>query len=161
MTEYPVFMRRSFPNSFDRRNAGFTMIELLIVIAIIGIILTIGVFNGRQALTSQQERAAVNSLRQASWQGATAAAARGSPVLMTRENSELLLRVGNADGNVIRREELPAGLNTNLPEGVVLIFTPPGKIRPDFVPAPGEYWVEADGRRLELEFSVIGEVEAR
>lgn len=137
------------------------MIELLIIVAIIGIILAIGVFNGRQALTSQQERAAVNSLRQASWQGATAAAARGRPVFLTHENSELLLRVGNADGNVIRREQLPPGLDSNLPEGTVLVFTSPGKIDPEFVPAPGQYWVEADGRRLALEFSVIGEVEAR
>lgn len=137
------------------------MIELLIVIAIIGIILGFGVFNGRQALTSQQERAAVNSIRQSAWQGATAASARGVAVWMTLEEGELLLRQGSNDGRVIRREELPQGLETNIPSGTLLVFTPPGKVRPDTLPAPGEYWVGASGRTLELEFSMIGEVVAR
>ena len=137
------------------------MVELLIVLAIIGIILSVGVFNGRRALTAQEERAAVNTLRQTSWQGATAAAARGRPVIMVRDGRRLSLRLDNADGQVLRSEELPAGVDTNLPNGTVLVFTPPGKIRTDQVPEPGEYWFEAGGRRLELEFSVIGEVEIR
>lgn len=137
------------------------MIELLIVIAIIGIILGFGVFNGRQALTSQQERAAVNSIRQAAWQGATAASARGSSVWMTLERDELLLRQGSPTGRVIRREALPQGLETNIPTGTLLVFTPPGKVRPDTLPTPGKYWVGAAGRTLELEFSMIGEVVAR
>lgn len=137
------------------------MVELLIVLAIIGIILGVGVFNGRRALTAQEERAAVNTLRQTSWQGATAAAARGRPVLLVRDGQELSLRLGDADGQVLRSEELPAGVDTNLPDGTVLVFTPPGKIRADMVPEPGEYWFAAGGRSLDLEFSVIGEVEIR
>ena len=143
------------------RASGLTLIEVLIALAIIGIVLTLGVFNGRQALAGQQERAAINSIRQASWQGATAAAARGEPVLMTIEANELLLRAGANGNQIIRREALPVGLNTNLPSGGFIVFTPPGKIRSDTLPEPGEYWIEAGGRRVLLEFSVIGEVEAR
>jgi len=39
--------------------AGITLLELLVVVAIIGIIAGVGVFNGRRALQSQQEQAAV------------------------------------------------------------------------------------------------------
>lgn len=147
--------------SVSQRYLGLTLVEVLIVLAIIGIILGLGVFNGRQALTAQQERAAVNSIRQAAWQGATAAAARGRAVHMTVEDGELLLRLESASGRVLRREELPRDLETNIPEGTLLEFTPPGKVVPGSLPAPGDYWVGAAGRTLELEFSMIGEVQAR
>src|SRR5690625_8007537 len=87
------------------RIQGLTLIEVLIVLAIIGIILGVGVFNGRQALTGQQERAAVNSIRPSAWQGATAAAARGARVFLRDADNELLLRLENQEnGRAIRRQ---------------------------------------------------------
>jgi len=144
------------------RIQGLTLIEVLIVLAIIGIILGLGVFNGRQALTGQQERAAVNSIRQSAWQGATAAAARGARVFLRVEDNELLLRLENQEnGRVIRRESLPRDFVSNIPEGTLLEFTPPGKVVPETLPAPGQYTVGVGDRTLELEFSLIGEVVAR
>lgn len=143
-----------------RSQAGFSVLELLIVLAIIGVVVGIGVFNGRQALDRQQERAAFNSLRQTVWQGATAASARGQRVFLQLSGRELSLRIGSAGGTQLRSENLPAGVDTNLPQGTILIFEPPGKIQSDLLPEAGEYWFEAGSSRLDLIFSIIGEVEA-
>jgi len=143
-----------------RSQAGFSVLELLIVLAIIGVVVGIGVLNGRQALDRQQERAAFNSLRQTVWQGATAASARGQRVFLQLSGRELSLRIGSASGNQLRSENLPAGVETNLPQGTVLIFEPPGKIESGLLPAAGQYWFEAGSNRVDLIFSVIGKVEA-
>src|SRR5690625_2173040 len=107
------------------RIQGLTLIEVLIVLAIIGIILGLGVFNGRQALTGQQEQAAVNSIRQSAWQGATAAAARGARVFLRVEDNELLLRLENQEnGRVIRRESLPRDFVSNIPGHAAGVHAP-------------------------------------
>lgn len=135
------------------------MIELLIVIAIIGIILTIGVFNGRQALNTQEETAALNSLRQSVWQGATAASARGEVTELVRSGDRL--EVITSNGEILRSETLPAGVTSNLPQGTILVFTPPGKIDSATLPYPGQFSMSTGNRRVEIEFSAIGEVRIR
>lgn len=142
---------------------GFTLIEVLIVVAIIGIIAGVSVINGRAALNTQEESAAVNTVRQTAWQGATAASARGQAIEMVREGNELLLRVQTQRGNgaVITRRDLPAHLETNLPQGTILRFLPPGKVDPDSLNAAEGFYIGSGANRQELEFSVIGEVRAR
>lgn len=135
---------------------GFTMLELLLVIAIIGVLVGIGVFSARRVLAGQQESAAVNTIRQTVWQGATAAAARGQEAKLVLEDGQLELRVGAA---VIRTEELPGGVSTNLP--AELVFTPPGKLAEDSLEAlraAQPLWIQTSERQYRLEVSVIGEV---
>lgn len=144
----------------QRNQAGFSMIELLIVLGILGVVLGIGIFNGRQALDSQQERAAFNTLRQSAWQGATAAASRGERVYLQLSGRELSLRLGSTTGRQLRADTFPSGISTNLPQGTVLVFEPPGKVLAGMLPEPGHYWFQSGGSALELQFSVIGEVEA-
>lgn len=143
-----------------RRSKGLTLLELLVVVAIIGVVAGIGVFNGRRALQSQQEQAAVRSIQQSIWQGATAASARGIETELVRSGSQLLVREV-LSGRILRREELPAGVSTNLPTGQVLRFTPPGQIARTTLDAlPRPLWVQTSDRRYHLRVSLIGEVRA-
>ncbi len=136
------------------------MIELLLVIGILGIILSIGVFNGRQALTSQEERSAVTSIQQSVWQGATAASARGEVVTLRLEGQNLVLRADQS-GRELRSEEMPEGLNSNIPQGTFLVFTPPGRIEASSLSKASGLWVETGARRYNLEFSAIGEMRVK
>jgi prepilin-type N-terminal cleavage/methylation domain-containing protein len=143
------------------RQNGFSIIELLVVLAIIGVVVGIGVFNGLRVLQGQQERAAVRSIQQSIWQGATAASARGVETELVRNDRQLLVREV-VSGRTLRREELPAGVSTNLPAGQVLRFTPPGRVAIATLRAlPEPLVVEASGRRYQLRVSLIGEVQAQ
>jgi len=141
---------------------GLSLLEVLVVIAILAVVLAIGVFNGRRAVTAQGEIAALNSLQQTVWQGATAASARGQIVTMRMEDRDLVLRLGLADdGQVLRRETLPNEVSTNMPQGRVLEFTPPGKVEINSLAAAQDYYLATSDGRSYFEFSVIGEVRIR
>lgn len=140
--------------------AGISLIEILVVLAIVGIALGIGFFNGRGLLEGRREVAAVNSLRQSVWQAATAASARGRSVQLVLGGRTLEVRDG---ATVIRRDELPDGVSTNLPQGVVLSFTPPGKVTPASLAAVQALspYISTGKSTYQLEFSLIGEVRAQ
>ncbi|MFA5551018.1 MAG: prepilin-type N-terminal cleavage/methylation domain-containing protein [Trueperaceae bacterium] len=139
------------------RFRGITIIELLIVLAIFGVVVGIGALSGRGALSGQQERAAIRSIQQSVWQGASAASARG-------RNTELI-HIGNRievrevdSGQSIRSEELPSGIITNLPN---LVFTPPGKISAEsFEGVADGISVQSSAGTTLLRVSIIGEVVA-
>lgn len=141
----------------EARVSGITLIELLVVLAVLGIVIGIAVFSNRDALTGQQEQAAIRSIQQSVWQGASAASARGRNTELIHVGRQIEVReVGN--GNLIRSEELPAGISTSLPN---LVFTPPGKISEASFSevADGITVVSSSGTTL-LRVSIIGEVVA-
>ena len=70
---------------------GFTMLEVLIVIAIIGIVAGMGVVSGRKVAQRQNQNAASRSIQQLFWQGATGAAARGVEVTLERNDDVFTL----------------------------------------------------------------------
>jgi type II secretory pathway pseudopilin PulG len=139
--------------------AGVTVLELLVILAIVAVIATIGVFNGRRMLQGQEERAAIASVQQAVWQGATNAAARGVASSLYRSAETLTLQDGS--GRVLRRFTLPRTVTTNLPSGLILTFTPPGKVEPSTLAAlPDPLLMSASGKTTRLTISLIGEVRA-
>lgn len=147
----------------QRRRAGFTLIELLIVLAIIGIIGAIGVFNGRRALQSQQEQAAIVSIQQSVWQAATAAAARGVETELVRSGESFVVQYADEENQTrtLRSFELPESVSTNLPQGRVLSFTPPGKIDAATLQSlPDPVVVTTSDKTTTLMISLIGEVKA-
>lgn len=144
-----------------RHQRGLTTIELLIVMAILAIVATIGIMNYRQVLRGQEERAAVQSIQQTVWQGATAAAARGVLVNLVRSGNQFTL-VDVASGAVLKRFDLPDGVTSNWPAGQPLVFTPPGKVSPaslNVLPSPLTV-TSSQGRVTRLTVSLIGEVRA-
>jgi prepilin-type N-terminal cleavage/methylation domain-containing protein len=141
---------------------GFTLIEVLIVLAIIGVLSGIGFISGRRVLRGQQDRSAVNTLQQSVWQGATVAASRGIRTVLYRDANDLQVRAVNDDGttgDVIRTFSLPDGVATNLPATESLVFTPPGKVEPSTLASlPDPLTLVANGTTYDVSISLIGEV---
>lgn len=157
----PMESQSSLPPTFNRyrpavrSNRGITMVEMLVVLGVLGVLLGLSVFSGRGALERQQEKAAIRSIQQSVWQGASAASARG-------RNTELVLVGRRIDvrevdsGRLVRTEELPSGVTTNLPN---LVFTPPGKISADsFALVRDGISVSSSAGTTMLQVSIIGEV---
>jgi type II secretory pathway pseudopilin PulG len=142
------------------RVAAFSIVELLIILAILGIIAGVIAINGRRVLAGQQERAALTSIRQSVWDGATAAAARGTTVELVRTSDALVVRdVGSS--SPLRTFVIPSSVATNLPMGQVLEFTPPGRVDLATLQAlPSPLTVTVNGHTFELHISIIGEVKA-
>ncbi|AEB11452.1 prepilin-type N-terminal cleavage/methylation domain-containing protein [Marinithermus hydrothermalis] len=140
------------------KQQGFTLIEFLIVATILGVALSIAAFEGWRMLRGQEQRAAVSSVQQLFWQGATAAASRGARLELVRVGRVLEVRA-EADGRVLRRFELPDGVTTNLPEGRLAVFTPPGRVNLA-ASFPNPFTVRAGGRTYRFTVSLIGEVKA-
>jgi prepilin-type N-terminal cleavage/methylation domain-containing protein len=140
-----------------RGSEGLTLIELLIVLAIIGIAAAMAFTNGRGIVQSQQERAALGSLQRTIWQGATGAAARGEVLELDRDGRTMSLRVADT-GRVVRTVELPGDGDTTFPEGVSLRFMPPGKVDPATILAlPDPLTITADDTTYDIAISLIGE----
>lgn len=149
------------PETVGRRRSGFSLIELLVLIAVLAITFTLAATEMRGAVRRTAERAGVNTLQQAVWQGATLAAARGFRTELVRAGQELRLqRV--SDGSLLRRFEFEPGVVLNLPDGQVLVFTPPGTVLPASLAAlPDPVEIQAGGTTYRLDVSLIGEVRVR
>ncbi len=140
------------------------MLELLIVIAIIGVVAGLGFLNGNRVAERQSAQAAIATIQQSIWQGATSAASRGTTVELRRVADGFTLSI---DDDVIRTFEIPTNVSTNLgsgEDGVALVFLPPGKV--DFASLTAladlgeDLYVESQYNRYHLQISMIGEVVA-
>lgn len=141
-----------------RRNRGFSVVELLILLAILGLIAGALALNGRRVAAAQQQRAALASVSQSVWEGATAAAARGAPTQLVRTATGLDVQLAS-DGTVLRTFDIPPSVVTNLPMGQVLTFMPPGRVDTASLQAlPSPLTMTVNGHTFKLQVSVIGEV---
>lgn len=147
----------------EARRAGVTLIELIIVIAIIGIVAGFAAISGRAVAQRASERAALNTIQQAVWQGSTLAAARGFRTVLCRDGTDLVVRrvVDQNDpdcsGDALRSYEIDEEVVlTGIADGVSIVFTPPGTIAAGTLPASIN--LTAAGSSYALEVSIIGEV---
>jgi prepilin-type N-terminal cleavage/methylation domain-containing protein len=146
----------------DRR-AGITLIELLVVIAIIGVVAGLAAVSGRVIAQNARERAALNTVQQVVWQGATLAAARGFRTVLCRDATDLSVRqvvdrdAPDCNGDVLRDFEIDEAVTlTGIEDGMSMVFTPPGTIAGGTLPESIE--LTASGSTYALEVSLIGEV---
>jgi Tfp pilus assembly protein FimT len=148
-----------------------TILEFLVVLAIIGIVGALGFLNGRRIADGQSAQAAVATVQQSIWQGATAAASRGREMRLIYDAQENALTLEDVDGNVERTFELPDGASTNIAagssDGLALRFLPPGKVAMSTSdpPAagslqalPGDLHIATGEDTYPLDVSIIGEV---
>ena len=84
-----------------RKSEGITILELVIVLAIIGILGGIAVVSGSTIARRQAAHGAIATFQQSVWQGATAAASRGLTVELIRSGGQLQL-VNAANDTVLR-----------------------------------------------------------
>ena len=147
-----------------RAKSGFSLLELIIAIAIIGVVAGLGFLNGRAVAERRAAQAAIATIQQSIWQGASSAAARGVIVELRRVADGFTL---NIDDEVLRAFEIPTEVSTNLgagDDGVALVFTPPGKVDVASLVALADLgedlYVESPYSRYQLQISMIGEVVA-
>jgi len=142
--------------SLRKYEIGLTILELLLVVAVLGILLSIGIPWAAGLLKGQEAHSSLNSLRQAFWQGATLASSRGERLELVRSGNSLLLRPQGRT-QVLRRWDLSQEVSTDLPPGQLAVFTPPGKVElsPSF---PNPFTVRAKGKSYRYLVSRIGEV---
>jgi len=147
-----------------KRSRGFTLLELLIVIAVLGVLFTLTAFQSRKIEAHQAEAAFYTSLERLFWEGSTAAASRGRTLLLIRRDNDLIVRLRTAPRTVIRQVEIPEGVEVGLPEGRLAVFTPPGRVRfralfPRDCQGPSFKVTTRQGTERCYRVSLIGEVE--
>lgn len=143
----------------ERWRSGFTLLELLIALAVIGVVVGIAVTGGRRLVEGQEARAAVQSVRQSIWQGATLAASRGVSTTLVLNGTDLELHDDGGAERPLRTFALPEGATLRGVSGTVLRFTPPGKVDESSLAAlPKPLILEVDGKIYQLRVSLIGEV---
>lgn len=148
-------MVRATHSSPENRSGGFTLVELVIVIVIVGVITAIGIVSGRATSARQAETAAVRAVQQSVWQGATAASARGRETEMVISGRIIEVREV-VSGALVRRDELPEAVVTNLPR---LVFTPPGRVSAaSLTSLPDPVFIRTSRGQFIVQVSAIGEV---
>jgi prepilin-type N-terminal cleavage/methylation domain-containing protein len=136
---------------------GFTMLELLLVIAIVGVLASIAFVSGRQIMRGQEQTAVISQLKQTISRGASSAAARGSVVKLTRSNSNFILKQGTKE---LQRFSLPNGATLNIPNGDVLEFQSSGLIS-NLAGLPNPLTLTTSSKTYIITISLIGEMKAQ
>jgi prepilin-type N-terminal cleavage/methylation domain-containing protein len=147
------------------KTRGFSTIELLIVIAIIGILVGIAMLNGRQIINQQKEIASVQQFKQLLQRATTTANARGVTATLVRAGSSIEVtapkKTNPAQTESLMEMTLDKNVTSNLPEGPSLVFSPVGRIEPTSLgtlPETNAFEIQAAGKTYKLNLSVIGEV---
>lgn len=142
---------------------GFTLLELLIVLGILGIILGIAVLSGRQILNGQEERAALHSFRQAVTRAATGANSRNTEMELSVVDENIVIRDGSS-GQTIQSYPLPNSVrlmsNDVSTLGVdFLVFGPDGKVTEQYSTTESlKFKLQTSDNSYDIEVSLIGEV---
>lgn len=141
-----------------RTRNGFTLLEVLIVIGIVGVLSGVAVIGWQGAARRNAARGSIATFQQSVWQGATAAASRGAVVELIQEGRHLVLIDTSNSDRRLRSYELPRGVEIPV-DNPILRFLPPGKVDSDSLSSlPEDFTLDTGEGQYRLRISVIGEV---
>lgn len=143
------------------RTNGFSLVELLAVILIVGVVLSIALFNARGIREGEAARGTATAFQQMLWQAGTAASARFEPVVLSRQGSKFVLQ-GQTSQEVIRSEEIPVTVSTTFPTDKTLLFIPSGRIdSASFAAINSPITIKGSKITYTVNFTVIGDSDVR
>lgn len=137
-----------------RNRQGLSLIEILIILAVLSIIFSFVAVGSRTILQGQEERASLTSVQTIFWQGATAAASRGETLELVRAGP-ILSVIEKDSGKTVRKEELSDEVELSLPDGKVATFIAPGKVS---MASGNSFTLKANETTYLMTVSLIGEV---
>jgi prepilin-type N-terminal cleavage/methylation domain-containing protein len=140
------------------KQRGFSLLEILIVLAIIGILAGLIAVGSRAILRGQENRSSLYSMRQIFWQGASSAASRGLNLNLVRSGDviQVIDPLKPSSSQLIRKVELSDDATLSLPQGTIATFSPTGKVI--IAAANNPFTFTADGKTYRFTVSLIGEV---
>lgn len=135
---------------------GFSLLEILVILAIIGVLAGIVTIGSRAILRGQENRSSLYSMRQIFWQGASAATSRGLNLRLERDGDFVRVIDPANPARPIREVELSGDATLSLPQGSIATFSPTGKV--SIASANNPFTFSADGKTYRFTVSLIGEV---
>jgi prepilin-type N-terminal cleavage/methylation domain-containing protein len=142
-----------------KNKMGFTMLELLIVIAIVSILASVTFVSGRQIMRGQEQAAVLSQFKQAISRGASTASARGKAVTFKRDNGNFIL-FEKVSLKELQRFTLPDGVTINVPNGNILEFQSNGLIN-NLSSLPNPLTIVTSSKTYNIKISLIGEMKAQ
>ena len=106
--------------------SAFSLIEILIVVAIVGILAMVGFVSSSNIKVKQEEHAAVEMLRQSVAFAASSSGAKGERLRLVFDDSANTLLLKDANNAVLEQYKFPNSVTTDLDNGDMLEFTPLG-----------------------------------
>ncbi len=135
---------------------------MLVVIGVLGIVIAMGMFNGRIITSRQKRNSFLTSVKQIFWRGATTASSRDGTYRLNYDGQKLAI-VPSGGGNAVYAVDVPSGVSLSLSTGDVVAFTAPGRVNvlnlPGDCNGPWSFQVTAEGKTYCYRVSIIGEVE--
>ncbi len=140
---------------------GFSLLEILVILAVLGILLGMAIFAGRDIIKKQNELQSVNQLRQLLWQAGTTVNARAVTGQLTRTGNVFKVVDVTDPTKSILEATLNSNVTSNFPVGESLIFLSSGRIDTTSLGSlPNPLTITAAGKTFKLTISVIGEIKA-
>jgi prepilin-type N-terminal cleavage/methylation domain-containing protein len=140
------------------KQRGFSLLEILVVLAIVGILAGLVAVGSRAILRGQENRSSLYSMRQIFWQGASAASSRGLSLSLVRSGDviQVIDPLKPSSSQLIRKVELSDDATLSLPQGAIATFSPTGKVT--IASANNPFTFTADGKTYRFTVSLIGEI---
>ena len=147
-----------------KNRAGYSLNEILIVLAIAGIMATIGYVSSSNIKVKQQEHAAVAMVKQAIAFAGTSSGAKGQRLRLVYDDSKNALLLKDESNRELEKYKFPSTVNTNLDNGDSLEFTPLGWIDSNSLSGSGGFpnplIIYTDGNSYSLSITLIGEIKS-